>query len=39
MEIIEELMETHKEFGPPNDYKPAKKTKKIFIPMISFDPD
>ncbi len=39
IEIIEELLETHPEFGAPNDYKPPKKTQKIFLPDNALDPD
>jgi splicing factor 1 len=38
-EIIEELLETHPEFGAPNDYKRPKKTKRIYLPDTAFDPD
>ena len=39
IEIIEELFETNPEFGAPNDYKPLKKTQKIFLPDNTLAPD
>jgi len=32
--IIEELIKLDKTYKPPNDYRPPKKTKKMFIPSI-----
>ena len=32
IDIIEECMSLKKEFVPPSDYKPMKKSKKIYLP-------
>eukprot|EP01017_Pseudomicrothorax_dubius_P037366 TRINITY_DN5469_c0_g1_i1.p1 TRINITY_DN5469_c0_g1~~TRINITY_DN5469_c0_g1_i1.p1 ORF type:complete len:545 (+),score=115.19 TRINITY_DN5469_c0_g1_i1:99-1637(+) len=38
-DLIEELMKLNKNFVPPHDYKPPKKSRKIFLPSQSENPD
>jgi splicing factor 1 len=37
--IIEELMKMRKTFVPPNDYRPLKKFRKIYLTDVLYTPD